>query len=122
MEAKVKTIIGTIIQGTINRSFVWETTERKSEFRLRFQNGIVTIDKWTTTDEQTGQDSRLADITFHNAAGEQVDRLVFEADIQRDDYNELAALHEAARRSILKVDEVLDKLFGEIQQKARDSK
>lgn len=117
MERRLESIIESIKSGTKKRSFLWEPTERKTEYRLRLKSGIINVDKWLSTSDPTSVSHPMTDISFHNELGERIERLAFSKLDSPDDYRKLAELHELARRSILKVDETLDRIFSEIESK-----
>lgn len=116
MENKIKTAINNILKGTQMQKFSWEVAERNSEYRLRLGTGVVTVDKWIGTDDESGQEFSMADITIYNNAGVEVDRTIVSRQEEPGDYELLTTLYDAARRSALKVDQTLETLLGEIDK------
>ena len=118
MEKKLKDAIDDLLQGTSEEIFHWEPTERKTEFRLRLKNGIVTVDCWDANDDPFDDPSHYSDITFYKDDGEVIERFVYSQKTEASDYQFLQILNDAARRNSLKIDEKLELLFKEIHDKS----
>jgi hypothetical protein len=119
MDTNLKKIISNLIEGTKLRSLRWEPSERDNEFRLTLEHGIIQLDVWDGGDPWSGDPpEEMADIVFFNSEGIKVDRYFFSKKKDLDSYSELVALHDAARRSYLRVEETLSGLFAEIEKKA----
>lgn len=117
MDAKIAKLIDQLIQGTQDKTFTWEATEKKSAYRLKMDKGAVQVERWTGTDQQSEVDHDMIDITFLKPIGEKVDTYRFSDIDEPSDHAQLRILHEAARRNALKVDEALAGLFGEIERR-----
>lgn len=122
MDQHLKNVILNLLEGTKRRNLKWHAGDRTTEYRLCLEHGIINVDVWGDADPFAGgAPEELADITFFNKDGDVVDRYCFSKKEERDSYNELVALHEAARRNHLKVEETLAGLFSEIEKMARGS-
>jgi hypothetical protein len=119
MDKRLDTVVSNLLTGTDNRQLKWEPSERKTEYRLRLSHGLVAVDSWEINDEFGSEEDNYVDITFFNSEGLQVDRYAFSKSSEREDYNIIYKLHDAARRNYLKVDETLSGLFKEISEKAK---
>lgn len=116
MDERVNKIIETLTYGTETKKIEWERTNREKELMTRFGSGAITIDKWPSIDDSTGEPCNRADITFLSKEGEIIDRFVFD-DSSSEDYRQLMTLHDAARRSHLKIDATLEEILHEIESK-----
>lgn len=120
MDERVKKIVATLTKGTKENKLDWERTEREKEYMVKLSNGAITVDNWTSYDDDTGEESSLLDIGFLSKNGEVIDRVVFSNNGDYKDYRELSNLHDAARRNHFKVDQTLDVILNEIERKIGD--
>jgi hypothetical protein len=119
MEPKIKTIVQYLYSGTVKGKLAWETTERKTEYRLQLGNGSVTVDHWSGPD-QHGDEFDKVDIRFYNGTGEMLENFDFDRATQREDYRTVLNLHDCVRRSVVKFDETLDSILGDLKSKVGD--
>lgn len=117
MDDRISEIVSALTRGTKEGKLEWQKTEREKEYMVKLDHGIITVDNWSGYDEETGDSYNLVDVGFLSKNGEVIDRVSFNQDSSRNDYQELINLHEAARRNNLKVDKTLDEILGEIQRK-----
>ena len=119
MEQKTERLIKMLRSGTEKNTLSWETTERKSQFRLPLRSGFVTIDRWAGFDEETQEEFDVIEVTFLNQKGDPIDTFRSSAG-NPGDYILLASMHDAARRNANKVDEILSDLFNEVQERVQE--
>lgn len=119
MDSHLKKIVSSLIEGTKSRNLKWEPSARNTEYQLQLEHGIIKLDVWNSSNPfEVGESAELADITFYNSDGVEVDRYCFSKAEDKESYVELVSLHDAARRNHLKVEETLAGLFEEIERKA----
>lgn len=116
MDERIKKIIETLTYGTKTKKIEWERTNRENEFMTRFGNGAITIGHWVGVDDSSGEPSNRTDIAILSKTGESIDRFIFDSG-DAQGYRDLMNLHDAARRSHLRIDATLDEILNEIEVK-----
>jgi hypothetical protein len=120
MEDRIKKIVDSLTKGTKANKISWESTDRENEYCVKLQNGGITVDKWQNFSDGMQDDHELVDIAFLTKAGEVIERVVFEKEVDRQDYRLLADLHDIARRNHMRIDEQLDNILGELERTVGD--
>ncbi|RYX81696.1 hypothetical protein EON73_04685 [bacterium] len=91
---------------TVSKQAIWSKTSSDHEFKLELQKGAITVDNW---DENR---TTYVDLNIINENGDIIDRIYFAyAD---EEYDMLLELHQMAKRSYFKVDEILKNIFYEL--------
>ena len=98
---------------TASKQITWSKTSRDNEFKLALAKGAITIDSWN--DDESSDN---IDFVILNTDGDQIERLVF-SDIPKEKvyYKSLLELHTLVRRSFYKVDETIQLLLNEVENK-----
>lgn len=115
MDDKIKKIVDGLVLSTKEKKLTWEKTDRDREYMVKLNNSNVTVDRWQSQDDETGEESDMVDVGFLNKNGELIERVIFTSHEYKD-YRELVTLHDVARRNSLKVDERLDDILNEINE------
>lgn len=105
--SNIENLIKALIQKTIDKKAIWGKTARPNEFKLHFDKGAVTTDRWNGNDEDS------VDFGIYNNFGDRIDN--FYASKGSDDYEILLELHNVAKREFYKVDETITSLFNEVR-------
>lgn len=107
---KYKLIIEKLIDKTDKKGVIWTKTSGGNEFKLIFDKSSITIDQY-------GGDPGWADFIIYNEKGQQIDRIALNQE-DGESYDLLIRLHESAKRCYYKVDETLDNIFSELEEKS----
>lgn len=118
MEDKIETLIDNLKAKTINKEANWERVGNGDQFSLTLKSGKVLVDKYITS-----QSSILYTILITNNKGDMIYQTNARQNISGEknikNYQIIKELHESIKRAYFKVDETIDGLLGEIDEKGK---
>jgi hypothetical protein len=111
IDVKMFKLIDMLTIKTNNRVLTWEKTARSTEYQTELKRGRVTSDLWYIPE---GEEWR-ADIAVYNDSGEKVEYI--QASQKDTDYQTLYTLWNIINNSYLKVDETINGIMKELEDK-----
>lgn len=101
-----KSLIDKLIKATQEKKITWTKTSGPNEYQTIIGSGAITTDRWVV--DNYGE----VDFVILNENGEQIDYI---SAIQGEpDYTCLSDLHQAAKRSYLKLDETIKEISDKL--------
>jgi hypothetical protein len=115
MEAKIKTLIDSLIEKTDKKEALWERVGKSDQFLLTLSSGKVSTDKFVTK-----QGVLVYQFIIYNVKGEPIVSIngikkqgVF---LEDQDYDIIKRLHESIKHNYFKVDETIEGLLSETKK------
>ncbi len=112
-ENQYKTMIDRLLSLTLGRNLEWSDTADPDVFRVRLGSGFVAVQHVSGFNDEAGEFYSYYVINLYNDKGKEID--TFTPRVSGDPAaSTLRELHEAARRSAHKIDDVLDGMLREL--------
>jgi hypothetical protein len=106
----ITTLIEKLKNKTLQHKAIWNSSSGADEYKLDFEMGAVTVDRWSIPEQNT----EVVELVILNEDGNKIERVAFiEAEIT--DFNNLAELHTMAKRSFYKADDTIKNIFKELE-------
>jgi hypothetical protein len=113
MENKIKILLAALTKKSLNNETVWSKTSGDNEFKIILSKATLTIDKWLD------EDGENYDVKIYNEDGEEIESIhsMESEDFDNENFKLLQGLHDAVSKTFYKIDETIDSILDELENK-----
>ena len=113
MNNTLKNLVKALSEKNLRNETIWTKTSGENEFKIKMNKASLTVDHWND------EDGENYDLTIYNENGEQIEyvHVMTNDAFDKENFDLLKKHYESVNKTYYKVDETLDSILNEIENK-----